>query len=336
MAERASEAYTALLEGAGTGGSSGAAFIDSLTGLFKDIVSALDANASLVAETFGQPALLDVALALHEECDVHGARILQRYAQHRGLATLVQVTTMVHASPAKDGGAAALSTSPAPVDPRQVESYLEEILILYQRSEEYNQYALACMANAVAPDALGGKRENAFRSGQFNITVRELVSSYINLVSTGVRLGSFGRGEGRGRGPRKRRACIFLEGLEVREGSGSTREPLPFFLSFQVRRTPPPSALLSPHASPTTPHHLPTHHRRSITWNKTSRKPSPSTNGVRAAYSLPWWTTSFSSSRSRAGGPWRQATRSALVQYWARAMVCWPASCGRPWTRGGR
>ena len=256
VADRASEAYTALLEGAGQGAAGGAAFVDGLTGLFKDIVSALDANAGLVADTFGQPALLDVALALQEECDVHGARILQRYAQHRGLATLVQQTTMVHASPAKDGSGVAAAPPPAPVDPRQVEAYLEEILVLYQRSEEYNQYVLACMANAVAPDPLGGGRENAFRSGQFNITVRELVSSYINLVSEGRGGGCLERklGGGGGAGEREKRGGGSVERREDwREGSARACELLFFF--FKLRRTRAPSPpLLSPHALPSPPH----------------------------------------------------------------------------------
>ena len=46
---------------------------------------------------------------------------------------------------------------------RQVEGYLEEMLLLCQRSEEYNQFVLGKMANAVAPLTLGASRENAFR-----------------------------------------------------------------------------------------------------------------------------------------------------------------------------
>jgi len=259
VADRASEAYTALLEGAGAAG--GVPFIDALTGLFKDIVSALDANAALVADTFGQPAMLEVALALHEECDAHGSRILQRYAQHRALATLVQQTTLIQASPVKHGGgepaAPAASTPPAPVDPRQVEAYLEEILVLYQRSEEYNQYLLACMAAAVAPDPLGGGRENAFRSGQFNITVRELVSSYINLVSWEGRGGWNGGvcgacagcvGEGK-------RGRVGFDGGGRRESARrkmrAAPERRPPLLSAARRAPAPPlSARLTPHPAP--------------------------------------------------------------------------------------
>ena len=64
----------------------------------------------------------------------------------------------------------------------QVEGYLEELLLLCQRSEEYAQFVLGAMAAAVAPAVLGAARENAFRSGPFNLLVRELVAYYINLV----------------------------------------------------------------------------------------------------------------------------------------------------------
>ena len=44
-----------------------------------------------------------------------------------------------------------------------MEGHLEEMLLLCQRSEEYNQFMLAKMADAVAPAILGANRENAFR-----------------------------------------------------------------------------------------------------------------------------------------------------------------------------
>ena len=48
----------------------------------------------------------------------------------------------------------------------QVEGYLEELLLLCQRSEEYNQFMLGKMQEAVAPKTLGASRENAFRCHQ--------------------------------------------------------------------------------------------------------------------------------------------------------------------------
>ena len=45
----------------------------------------------------------------------------------------------------------------------QVEGYLEEMLLLAQRAEEYNQFMLAKMGEAVAPAPLSAARHNAFR-----------------------------------------------------------------------------------------------------------------------------------------------------------------------------
>ena len=112
VASRASETYTMLLEAPNP---TGADFVDALTELFKDIAAALDQNAVPVADTFDRAAVLDLATALHEECDSHGARLLQRYVQHRGLARLAQQATAVH-SPAKGGPE--IDSAP-PVDPRQ-------------------------------------------------------------------------------------------------------------------------------------------------------------------------------------------------------------------------
>lgn len=45
----------------------------------------------------------------------------------------------------------------------QVEGYLEEMLLLVQRAEEYNQFMLAKMGDAVAPAPLSAARHSAFR-----------------------------------------------------------------------------------------------------------------------------------------------------------------------------
>ena len=65
----------------------------------------------------------------------------------------------------------------------QLEEILEEMLVLCQRAEEYNQFILEKAADAVGPSfLLPAAYENALRSGSFNTAVRELISYYINLV----------------------------------------------------------------------------------------------------------------------------------------------------------
>ena len=44
-----------------------------------------------------------------------------------------------------------------------MEGYLEEMLLLVQRAEEYNQFMLAKMGDAVAPAPLSAARHSAFR-----------------------------------------------------------------------------------------------------------------------------------------------------------------------------
>ena len=183
VAKRAQESYDLLMERTDVRGDD---FVQALTGLFRDIGSALDANRDAVFETFGQAAMLDIATALHAECDTYGARVLRAYCQHRRLGALMQQTNALQ-SPEKGLGSStatsttAAATAAAAVDPRQVEEYLDEVLVLAQMCDEYNQYVLAAMSEATAPESLGAARENSFRSGVFNQTVRELVSYYIQM-----------------------------------------------------------------------------------------------------------------------------------------------------------
>lgn len=67
-----------------------------------------------------------------------------------------------------------------------MDDYLEEMLLLCQRSEEYNTFMLTKLtaAGAASPTAQSSGLENTFRSGQFNVTVRELIAYYINMVCT--------------------------------------------------------------------------------------------------------------------------------------------------------
>jgi hypothetical protein len=62
-----------------------------------------------------------------------------------------------------------------------VEAFLEELLLLCSRSEEYTQFLLARMAEVAAPDPLPPARETTLRGGAFNSAVRELLSYYIAL-----------------------------------------------------------------------------------------------------------------------------------------------------------
>ena len=85
-----------------------------------------------------------------------------------------------------------------------MEESLGELLVLCQHSEEYSQYMLAMLGRGAAPAGASASptagprardsakapsvtaRENAFRAGAFCTAVRELVSCYTHLVSSGL------------------------------------------------------------------------------------------------------------------------------------------------------
>ena len=74
----------------------------------------------------------------------------------------------------------------------QVEGHLEEMLELCKRSEQYSHFMLG--AAGEAGDPLDPAVENKFRSGRFNVIVRELIAYYVNLVRAAVHvLRSLGR-----------------------------------------------------------------------------------------------------------------------------------------------
>lgn len=166
VAERAQEGYNILVEGGPDGGQDD--FVEAATALFQDVAVAVEENESFLRSTFGAEALLTVIMALHSQCDASGAQILQRYASMRQLARLVKSINQ--------GKSSSAGPEPSTPDPREVEGHLEEMLLLAQRAEEYNQFMLAKMADAVAPAPLSAAYHNAFRGGAFNVAVRELLN----------------------------------------------------------------------------------------------------------------------------------------------------------------
>ena len=61
--------------------------------------------------------------------------------------------------------------------------HLEEMLSLAKSSEQYSQYMMGSMQDALAPAPLDPDVEKRFRSGPFSVTIRELIAYYIAMVS---------------------------------------------------------------------------------------------------------------------------------------------------------
>lgn len=66
----------------------------------------------------------------------------------------------------------------------QVEAFLEEMLLLCSRSEEYNLWILQSLAGSHESElvAASSEQEKVFRSGPFNVSLRQLIAYYINMV----------------------------------------------------------------------------------------------------------------------------------------------------------
>ena len=65
----------------------------------------------------------------------------------------------------------------------QVAGHLEEMLSLGKSSEQYKQYMMGSMQDAMAPAPLDPDLEKRIHSGQFSVTIRELIAYYIAMVS---------------------------------------------------------------------------------------------------------------------------------------------------------
>ncbi|CAD7704433.1 unnamed protein product [Ostreobium quekettii] len=151
-------------------------FVGCLTALFKDVAVAVEENEQILFEFYGENAVLDLIASLQQECDAQGSRIIQRFLEAKKLLRLVKEVGLK-----KNKDMALMAASATLVDPRDVEGYLEEVLLLCQRSEEYNLFMLGKMADAVAPKTLSPVRETSFRGGQLSVSARELTGYYVTL-----------------------------------------------------------------------------------------------------------------------------------------------------------
>jgi len=146
-------------------------FCGALTNVFQDIATALEQNEELLTTAFGPKAMVRAALEMHKECDTHGSLVIKRFAEFRNLKRL-----------AHDIGRKGSSSNVELPDPRAVESYLEELLMICQRSEEYSNFLLDKMKDE-ADQAVSSPVNlvNSFKTGTFNLAVQELIGYYITM-----------------------------------------------------------------------------------------------------------------------------------------------------------
>ena len=147
----------------------GPTFGGVLTGLFRDVASALEEHEALLLDTFGADALQRACVELHAEVDGRGAALLRRFADTRGLARVAAACARRRAQPT--------GMDAPPPDPRAVEALLEEALELCAAAEEYTAFLLAKMRAAQAPPAAVA----AVRAGAFSRGALEVAGHYLTL-----------------------------------------------------------------------------------------------------------------------------------------------------------
>ncbi|XP_072956166.1 conserved oligomeric Golgi complex subunit 4 [Typha angustifolia] len=153
-------------------------FVACLTALFKDIVLAVEDNDTVLREICGEDGVVYAICELQEECDSRGTQILKKYMEFRKLAYLASDINS-YSKNLLSSVAAATSEGP---DPREVESYLEEILVLTQLGEDYTEFMVSKIRGlgSVASE-LGPRATKAFRSGSFSKMVQDLTGFYVIL-----------------------------------------------------------------------------------------------------------------------------------------------------------
>ncbi|GBF96968.1 hypothetical protein Rsub_09048 [Raphidocelis subcapitata] len=150
VGSQAREQYDALCEALDGAAAAGAGkkrpavdFVGSMTGLFRELAMAAERDEAEISAAFGPAAVADVVLAVQSECDAQGLRMLRRFQEARRVAAIAADAARAQATGPGAGG------KPEGPDPRAVEPLVQEIVLLVQRSEEYNSFMVAKMKAAL-------------------------------------------------------------------------------------------------------------------------------------------------------------------------------------------
>ncbi|KAG9452153.1 hypothetical protein H6P81_005057 [Aristolochia fimbriata] len=150
-------------------------FVGCLTNLFTDIVLAIEENDEILRSLCGEDGVVYAICELQEECDSRGSLILKRYMDYRKLGRLASEINSYSKTLLSVG-------APEGPDPRKIEVFLEEILTLTQRGEEYTEYLISKIRGLSSVDPeLGPRATKAFRSGSFSRVVQDLTGFYVIL-----------------------------------------------------------------------------------------------------------------------------------------------------------
>mmetsp|Transcript_11124 Transcript_11124/g.40774 ORF Transcript_11124/g.40774 Transcript_11124/m.40774 type:complete len:733 (+) Transcript_11124:60-2258(+) len=177
VGSRARDDFNALSDAmaANSGKEGGVDFVGTVTNLFKDLAVAVEENEEYIQAAFGGNAMYEAIQELQRECDQRGVQLLKRFIEYRRIPQMIEQIR---------------GNSSDTLAPRQVEMYLEEMLMFSQRNEEYVNFMvgklLATGSNSATGESpgrhyKGRSAENMFRTSEFSKKIQEIVSYYITM-----------------------------------------------------------------------------------------------------------------------------------------------------------
>lgn len=174
---RAREEYEALVEAldpaTAPAGAGPPDFVEALTTLFRDVALGIETNEGLLRSIYSEDGIVFAIHELQEEVEARGTAVVKKYIEVRKLSRL-----------AKDVSAVKNSVAAAVEGPntRDVEIYLEEMLMLSKRSEDYAAFMLNKLRDAGQSGAQVSPRAgNIFKIGNFSRAIQEITSYYVLL-----------------------------------------------------------------------------------------------------------------------------------------------------------
>jgi hypothetical protein len=180
VAMRALSEYDGLVSALGAlDGGGSADFVGILNNIFKDVAFAIEENEDLLFDLAGEDGIALAMLELQAECNAKGTLIVKKYIEQRKLVKLSKEIALHNKN---DMSLLAVGSAPDGPDPREVEIYLEEMMLLSQTSEDYFHFMDTKMRETGAVGGeLSPRDTNTFKTGSFGQSVQELVGYYIVL-----------------------------------------------------------------------------------------------------------------------------------------------------------
>ncbi|KAJ4791197.1 Conserved oligomeric Golgi complex subunit 4 [Rhynchospora pubera] len=156
-------------------------FVACLTALFKDIVLAIEQNDGVLRELSGEEGVVFAVCELQEECDLRGTQILKKYTDFRKLTRLAtDINSYSKNNLLSVTSVMATGVQQSGPDPREVETYLEEILALTQLGEDYAEFMVSKIRGLGNTGSdTGSKGIKAVKFGNFSKMVQDLTGFYV-------------------------------------------------------------------------------------------------------------------------------------------------------------